>query len=170
MQVDIELYRHELSIPLRPPIRLPVIDIAPDHPRRTLVFLHGFGGNVSQWRRQLTHFSDGNRVIAVGLRGHGASGTTLGPFSTAQLLQDLQAARAARSDLSPRLHEVRLPTLVVVGQRDRTVPPEDGRLAARRISGAQLIELPTDHHPGDEAPEAFLAALREFLKESGSRS
>lgn len=95
MQVDIELYRHELSIPLRPPIRLPVIDIAPDHPRRTLVFLHGFGGNVSQWRRQLTHFSDGNRVIAVGLRGHGTSDATLGPFSTAQLLQDLQAALAA---------------------------------------------------------------------------
>ena len=42
-------------------------------------------------------------------------------------------------------------------------------LAARRIPGAQLIELPTDHHPGNEAPEASLAALREFL-ESGSRS
>lgn len=94
MQVDIELYRHELTIPLRPPVRLPVIDIAPEHPRRTLVFLHGFGGNVSQWRRQLTHFSDGNRVIAVGLRGHGTSFTG-GPFSTPQLLQDLQAALTA---------------------------------------------------------------------------
>jgi len=95
MQVDIELYRLELSVPVKPPIRLPVIDIAPDHPRRTLVFLHGFGGNVSQWRRQLTHFSDGNRVISIGLRGHGTSDLTDGPFSTAQLLQDLDVALAA---------------------------------------------------------------------------
>ena len=36
-------------------------------------------------------------------------------------------------------------------------------LAARRIPGAGLVELPTDHHPGDEAPEALLEALREFL-------
>jgi 3-oxoadipate enol-lactonase len=75
----------------------------------------------------------------------------------------LGSARAAQSDLSPRLHEIRAPTLAIVGRRDRTVPPEDGRLAARRIPGAQLIELPTDHHPSDEAPEAFLAALRQFL-------
>ena len=95
MQVDIELYRHELSVPVKPPIRLPVIDIAPDHPRRTLVFLHGFGGNVSQWRRQLIHFSDGNRVISIGLRGHGTSDLTDGPFSTAQLVADLQACLAA---------------------------------------------------------------------------
>jgi pimeloyl-ACP methyl ester carboxylesterase len=75
----------------------------------------------------------------------------------------LGSARATRNDLSPRLDEVRAPTLVVVGRRDRTVPPEDGRLAARRIPGARLVELPTDHHPGDEAPEAFVQALREFL-------
>jgi len=75
----------------------------------------------------------------------------------------LGSARAARNDLSPRLDDVRAPTLVVVGRRDRTVPPEDGRLAARQIPGARLVELPTNHHPGDEAPEAFLLALREFL-------
>lgn len=73
------------------------------------------------------------------------------------------AAAAARSDLSPRLEEVRAPALVIVGSGDRTVPPDEGRLAARRIPGARLVELPTDHHPGDEAPEAFLSAMEEFL-------
>jgi len=77
----------------------------------------------------------------------------------------LGSARAAHNDLSLRLDEVRVPTLVVVGRRDRTVPPEDGRLAARHIPGARLVELPTDHHPGDEAPEAFVQALREFVDE-----
>lgn len=101
MQVDIELYRYELLVPVHPPIRLPVIDIAPDHPHRTLVFLHGFGGNVTQWHRQLTHFSDGNRVIAIGLRGHGTADHTRGPFSTAQLLQDLEAALVALAVQQP---------------------------------------------------------------------
>jgi long-chain acyl-CoA synthetase len=95
MQVDIELYRHELTIPTKPPIRLSVIDIAPEHPHRTLVFLHGFGGNVSQWRRQLTHFSDENRVISIGLRGHGTTDVPPGPYTTRQLLRDLEAALEA---------------------------------------------------------------------------
>lgn len=73
------------------------------------------------------------------------------------------AATATRSDLSTRLEEVRAPTLIVVGSGDRTVSPEEGRLAAAGIRGARLVELPTDHHPGDEAPEAFLQALQEFL-------
>lgn len=89
MQVDIELYRHELALPGQPPLRLACIDIAPDHPRRTLVFLHGYGGNVSQWRRQLAHFSDENRVIALGLRGHGLAGRSPGLYTRTQLLLDL---------------------------------------------------------------------------------
>jgi pimeloyl-ACP methyl ester carboxylesterase len=78
----------------------------------------------------------------------------------------LGSAEAAGSDISPRLGEVRAPTLVIIGHRDRTVPPEEGRLAARRIPGARLVDLPTGHNPGDEAPEAFLKALREFLDQT----
>ncbi len=73
------------------------------------------------------------------------------------------SAQAVHNDLTPRLGEVRCPTLVIVGSRDRTVPPGDGRLAAQRIPGARLVELATDHHPGDEAPEDFRRALRDFL-------
>jgi hypothetical protein len=58
---------------------------------------------------------------------------------------------------------VRVPTLVIVGTLDRAVPPDEGRLAARCIPGARLVELATNHHPGDEAPEASLQALDEFL-------
>ncbi len=92
MQVDIELYRHELQIWEDPPVRIALVDIAPERPERTIVFLHGFGGNVAQWKRQLTHFSDQNRVISVGLRGHSISGRCPGPFTTPQLLADLEQA------------------------------------------------------------------------------
>ena len=92
MQVDIELYRRELQIWDDPPVHIALIDIAPEHPERTIVFLHGFGGTVSQWKRQLTHFSDENRVIAVGLRGHLAGDRAGGPFTTPQLRADLEQA------------------------------------------------------------------------------
>jgi 3-oxoadipate enol-lactonase len=75
----------------------------------------------------------------------------------------LGSADAARTDVSDRLNQVHVPTLVVVGRRDRTVPPEEGQLAASRIPDARLVELPTDHHPGDESPVAFLSALRAHL-------
>jgi pimeloyl-ACP methyl ester carboxylesterase len=92
MQVDIELYRHELVLSGDPPVHIAVIDIAPERPERALVFLHGFGGDVAQWKRQLTHFSDENRVIAIGLRGHLAHTRTSGPFTTPQLRGDLERA------------------------------------------------------------------------------
>jgi long-chain acyl-CoA synthetase len=95
MHVDIDLYRHDLTLPGSPPLRLACIDIAPDHPKRTLVFLHGFGGHVSQWQRQLTHFSDENRVISIGLRGHGVPERPPGPYHLAQLLLDLDEALQA---------------------------------------------------------------------------
>jgi len=69
-----------------------------------------------------------------------------------------------RIDTTDRLRTIACPTLVVVGSRDLTVPPEEGRLAAQRIPGARLVELPTDHHTPDEAPEAFVDLLRGFLE------
>jgi 3-oxoadipate enol-lactonase len=115
------------------------------------------------WPRLATHMQQALAANRLPLLPEGHLRRNLEDLTSASADSLLGSARAAHSDLSPRLHEIRTPTLVIVGCRDRTVPPEDGRLAARRIPGAQLIELPTDHHPGDEAPEAFLEALRQFL-------
>jgi len=92
LQVDIELYRYEVRISSSPLLRLSTIDIAPERPDKTFVFLHGFGGNAAQWRYQLRHFSDSNRAIALDLRGHGYSDRPLDGYTVAQLLADLLAA------------------------------------------------------------------------------
>jgi pimeloyl-ACP methyl ester carboxylesterase len=77
MELDLELYRREVCVSVDPLVRLSVIDIAPDHAQRTLVFVHGFAGEAMQWRYQLGHFAIANRVIAVDLRGHGRSQTSV---------------------------------------------------------------------------------------------
>ena len=73
------------------------------------------------------------------------------------------ARAVARANLAPGLGAVAVPTLVVVGRRDATVPPREGRLAARTIPGARLAELPAGHLPLDEAPAATLDLLSSFL-------
>jgi long-chain acyl-CoA synthetase len=89
MEIDLELYRQEVRLPGQPPVRLSVIDIAPDYPQRTMVFLHGFGGRAVQWQYQLDKFFVSNRVIAPDLRGHGLSDKPRTGYTMAQIQADL---------------------------------------------------------------------------------
>lgn len=90
MQIDIELYRRQIPVESVPPFQMSVIDIAPESPRRTLVFVHGYGGSARQWQRQLNHFAREDRVIAMDLRGHGASQVTRGGYRMVDLVRDLR--------------------------------------------------------------------------------
>src|SRR5215208_1013469 len=99
MDIDLDLYRHELRVSTNPLVqgtaslvRLSAIDISPDHPQRTFVFIHGFGGQASQWHYQLQKFSLENRVIALDLRGHGLSDAPATGYDMDQLIHDLETA------------------------------------------------------------------------------
>jgi long-chain acyl-CoA synthetase len=92
MDVDIELYRREIHLPQPSRLRLSAIDISPDQPARTMVFVHGFGGNARQWKYQLQKFSDDSRVIALDLRGHGLSDKPHCAYTMAEHVADIDAA------------------------------------------------------------------------------
>jgi long-chain acyl-CoA synthetase len=92
MDIDIELYRREVRVSTRPLIRLSAIDISPDRPARTMVFIHGYGGNARQWKYQLQEFSQEARVIALDLRGHGLSDKPLTTYNMPELLGDVETA------------------------------------------------------------------------------
>jgi long-chain acyl-CoA synthetase len=92
MKVDLDLYRHEIRVSTDPLVRLSVIDISPDRPQRTFVFLHGFGGQANQWRYQLQRFSLENRVIAPDMRGHGLSEKSTSDYDMPLLMDDLALA------------------------------------------------------------------------------
>ncbi len=64
----------------------------------------------------------------------------------------------------PFLGAIRAPTLVVCGSRDRVVPPENARVLASRIPGAELVMLPAGHDMQRPAPARTLAgAVERFL-------
>ncbi len=92
MHIDLDLYRHEVRVSANPLVRLSAIDISPDHPQRTFVFIHGFGGQAEQWQYQLQKFSVENRVIALDLRGHGLSDKPGRGYDMPQLVSDLETA------------------------------------------------------------------------------
>src|SRR5215208_6284485 len=92
MDIDLDLYRHEVRVSTNPLVRLSAIDISPEHPQRTLVFIHGFGGQAEQWQYQLQKFSLENRVIALDLRGHGLSDKPNRGYDMPQLVSDLETA------------------------------------------------------------------------------
>ena len=69
-----------------------------------------------------------------------------------------------RLDFMGRLHEIELPTLLICGAQDIGTPPAGMREMAARIPNARYVEIdPAGHLSNIENPQAFNAALSEFL-------
>lgn len=80
----------------------------------------------------------------------------------------IQTLRAVvEVDYQEWLSAVHVPTLLVAGRRDRSVPPCQAELAARRIPDAQLLLLDgVGHLPVDESPYILHQAMLRFLHQS----
>jgi pimeloyl-ACP methyl ester carboxylesterase len=69
-----------------------------------------------------------------------------------------------RSDLSGRLHEITVPTLIVQGAEDPAVPMADVRRARALIKNSELYIVPqTKHWPQGEKPDEFTRVALKFL-------
>jgi class 3 adenylate cyclase len=74
------------------------------------------------------------------------------------------AAAAARVDVRPELPAIRVPTLVLHRTDDAFMDVRHSREYARRIPGAQLVELPgADSLPSAGDADALLGEVEEFL-------
>jgi 3-oxoadipate enol-lactonase/4-carboxymuconolactone decarboxylase len=67
-------------------------------------------------------------------------------------------------DHTAMLREIRVPTLVIVGDNDMSTPWEGhGEVLAREIPDARVVRLPATHLSNMERPQSFNAALLDFL-------
>jgi pimeloyl-ACP methyl ester carboxylesterase len=74
-------------------------------------------------------------------------------------------ALLARDDLRPRLPEITVPALVLVGEEDFSLPPVRSRALAAALPDASLVEVPAAGHlSAVEQPEVVTTALRDFLR------
>ena len=68
-------------------------------------------------------------------------------------------------DYRPRLANVRRPTLVIVGEHDRTTTTRAARVLHAGIEGSELVVVPNAGHMSFvESPERYLDAARSFLR------
>jgi pimeloyl-ACP methyl ester carboxylesterase len=82
-------------------------------------------------------------------------------------LQSIAAAR--RFGVERRLGEIGVPTLVVAGSRDRTVPPRAGRALAAGIPGARLEVIEGAGHVASvDSADRVNELLLDFLREVDS--
>ena len=67
-------------------------------------------------------------------------------------------------DVMDRIGQVRLPTLVIVGEDDELTPPKYAEFLARTIQGARLARIPrAGHYVSLEQPDEVNRAIRSFL-------
>jgi long-chain acyl-CoA synthetase len=164
MQVDIELYRRLVRLNAPQPLTLSIIDITPENPRRTIVFLHGFGGNARQWVHQLIRFSDDSRVLAFDLRGHGLSDRPDGPYDVDTLAADIEDALDALN--------VREPAVLVGHSLGGAAAIEVAMRSPRRVEKLVLIAFPGEFplalpiRWALALPTALLNLARPFVRRS----
>jgi 3-oxoadipate enol-lactonase len=76
-------------------------------------------------------------------------------------IADALAGLAARADSTPTLREIRVPTLVVVGEEDVITPLADAEALQRGIAGSRLVVIPRAGHLSSlENPDEFNRHLR----------
>jgi 3-oxoadipate enol-lactonase len=106
----------------------------------------------------------------------GIAGPNIPPLAREALLDShrrlhtegyVAAMRAATGFTAfPEFSAIAVPTLVITASEDRVAPPAHARMMAEQIPGARLVELAGSGHISNlEAPDAFNAALREFLEQ-----
>jgi pimeloyl-ACP methyl ester carboxylesterase len=75
-----------------------------------------------------------------------------------------QQAIIGRADSRPLLATIRCPTLVLVGEQDRLIPPDRSQELAAGIAGARYVVIPDCGHVSTiEQPQATTQALVDWL-------
>lgn len=87
---------------------------------------------------------------------------TLRVGNRAALVQRFRQAPSGEG--ASRIRDIRQPTLILWGGRDRLIPPENGRHFHKDIAGSRLVVFPElGHVPHEEDAAATVAAVRGFL-------
>ncbi len=123
-----------------------------------------------RWLVPLTDLAWGRRLL---LAFTAADGASISPAVARQMINASESARRSapalatitRSDLRPRLLELRAPLGLIWGEKDRTIPMRQASTLTAVRPDAELILLPNcGHVPMVESPDAFAAALSRLLR------
>jgi len=155
-----------------------VIDYAGNGP--LVVFLHGIGGNRSNWREQLEALSDSYLCVAVDLRGYGQSDDYEGPLAfsdfnddVARVIQHFDRDAAHLVGLSMggliaqnfyRLHSSKVLSLTLADTRNKFVRHNNEEFLRRReaplLAGQTPADIAPSLAPTLASPQAALSIVK----------
>ncbi|HOX29502.1 MAG TPA: alpha/beta hydrolase, partial [bacterium] len=83
------------------------------------------------------------------------------------------AATIGRNSFSvppEEIEKIKVPTLIVWGEKDRLISPTNATVLHRMITGSEMVMIPKcGHMPQEEKPTVFNKVLLEFLDSKSSR-
>ncbi len=117
----------------------------------TIVFLHGLGGTIEQWRVTIDSLAPSARVLAYDLRGHGRSSAPRdGDFSAAAMTADLAAV----------LDAAHVTRATLVGHSlGAAIAAHFARVDSARVAGLILLDPPPGGPNNSIAFRNMLAAM-----------
>ena len=117
-----------------------------------VLFVHGNGGNLTQWRAQLEHLRPTRRAVAFDLRGMGLSDPARnGDYTPLAMVDDVEAVAQA----------LKLNRFVIVGHSfGGAVVAAYAAKHPERVAGVVFADAAGNVKIDDAAASSFLAALR----------
>lgn len=149
--------------------RLALLDTSarPDTPeqseRRRTMLAQARGSGFATWVEEaLTSIMHPSRHADAGLRAvNRRMGLAVGVEGFARQIE----AAIHRSDSRPGLSAIQVPTLVLVGEDDKLIPPEHSKEIASLIPGADLVVVPNCGHSSTlEQPDRVSSALTTWMQ------
>ena len=126
---------------------------------------------AASWEREQTVATEDElkELLRVQMPFHFASDPPLGyaeeTIGTPDVLRHFANIGYGGFDYGPELGRVGKPTLVVVGEHDRTTTPRAARILHEGISGSELVVVPgVGHMSFVEAQDTYLETVRGFLR------
>jgi proline iminopeptidase len=93
------------------------------------------------------------------------SGFSEGMVGSPEVLRHFANQGYGDFDYVPQLKRISKPTLIIVGEHDRTTTPRAARVLHEGIAGSELVVVPEAGHMSFvEQPEAYFGPVKQFLR------